>query len=573
MWYRIIEGIKLLFLTFASLFFVRSILSFETRADLIFAIDIAFYTTVIAILFHILALARKDTHHVSASAMANLVWFGFLKFIIPINIFLSGDQLLYHSDFLIILSLVSIFFLLGYFFSTFTIIFPRKNTPKIGSFTLIALSFASIIMVGTMLLYLPVSRSQPDVPLSLLDAVFTATSAVCVTGLTIVDTGTFFSRFGQTVILAMIQIGALGIMTFAGFFWTVIGEKMSLYNRFTTQNAVNELNAKSTGRFLYSIILTTFIIELIGAGLLFIRFSSAMPLGDAIYSSVFHSVSAFYNAGFSLFPDSLMKYRGDWLINWTIMSLIFLGGIGFAVMVNVIRRMRQRERRLSLHSKIVLLASGFLILFGAVVFFLLENDNIFKDAGINDTFLGVMFSSVTARTAGFNTVDFGAAKDVSLLFFSFLMFIGASPGSTGGGIKTSTFVIILYTIFNTLRERRSVTLMRREITLVTVRKALTIFFLSLIWVMFVIVVISSIERLPDATAKFPIAKVIFECVSAFGTVGLSAGITSKLSEASKIMIVLTMFLGRVGPLSLVFALGLIGKTTRLGFPEEKVLIG
>ncbi|OHD56394.1 MAG: hypothetical protein A2Y33_00020 [Spirochaetes bacterium GWF1_51_8] len=447
-------------------------------------------------------------------------------------------------------------------------LFPRLNPPKIGPFTLIALSFASVILLGTVLLYLPVARNVQDVQITLIDAFFTATSAVCVTGLTVVDTGGYFSRFGQTVILGLVQVGGLGLMTLAGFFWTIMGEKMSLFNRFTTQNAVSDLSAKGTGRFISSIIISTLVIELFGAGLLFIRFAGEMPIGDAVYTSIFHAISAFCNAGFGLFSDSLMKYRGDWLINWTVMSLIFLGGIGFTVLVNVTRFLRTKDRHITMHSKLVLITSGLLIVFGAIIFFILENDNIYKNMGINETFLSSIFTSVTARTAGFNTIDYGLAKDASLLFLCVLMFIGASPGSTGGGIKTTTFTILIFTILNTLRERQAVTFMEREVTLVTVRKALTIFFLSFSWVMLVIVLVSSIEN-----TKFPLSHVIFETISAFGTVGLSAGITAKLTDMSKIIITLTMFFGRIGPLGLVLALGIMAKKTQIQYPDEKILIG
>jgi trk system potassium uptake protein TrkH len=492
------------------------------------------------------------------------IWFGFLKFAEIYSLFMDAG-VVSHREFLIVVTVITLIFLGFYIYRTFIQSFKIKTDIRIRPYAMIVLSFISAIFIGTILLFLPVSRAAGAPPLSLVDSLFTATSAVCVTGLIVVDTGTYFSQFGQIVILGLIQIGALGIMTFAGFFTLFLGEKMSLYSKITTRHALNDIGASVTTKFIRAIIFTTFIIEIIGAGLLFIEFRKHFPLGEAIYTSVFHSISAFCNAGFSIYSDSVTAFVSNPLINIVMMLLIIIGGLGFFVILNVLNVIKKKKRRISLHTRIVVMTSIFLVIIGAVVFFLLEYNNILAEKSIGESVLVSFFSSVTTRTAGFNTVDFSSAKGVTLFFIVVLMFIGASPGSTGGGIKTTTFTTIALTAYNTLRGRPMVRFFGREFPVKVIRKAIVMFFISITWVTVISIVIGSIE-------DFDMMRVLFETVSAFGTVGLSTGITSDLSNLSKILITITMFAGRVGFFTLMLSLG-FEKRTEIRRPEEKVIIG
>ncbi len=498
------------------------------------------------------------------SAIANLAWFSFLRFT-----FLH--QTLVHQDdtgtgFHILLIILSLGFLLFYLIKTLRRVFHVEGQIKLKPYRLIAVSFLTVIFMGSILLFLPISRQAGQPPLSLLDAFFTATSAVCVTGLIVVDTGSYFSLFGQIVILLMIQVGALGIMTFAGFFSVIMGEKLSLFDRYTAQNAVNEMHSSGMNRFLISVVLTTVIIELSGSFFLWLRFKDILPWDQALYYSVFHAISAFCNAGFSLYSDSLMQFREDTWMNLVFMLLITLGGLGFAVIVNLRRLISGRERRLSLHSKLVLFSSAVLIILGATLFFILEYANILNGMKGGEKILTSLFSSVTTRTAGFNTIDYSQARPATLFMSSIMMFIGASPGSTGGGIKTTTIMIMIMTIYHTLKERSTIRVFGRDLHIETVRKALVLFFLSLAWVFLISIILSSLE-------DQAFINIMFECLSAFGTVGLSTGITPSLSPVSKSVIIITMFLGRLGPLTLMYSLGMQTRQFQFGRPVEKVQVG
>jgi trk system potassium uptake protein TrkH len=501
--------------------------------------------------------------HFTSMSIVVLFWFSFLYFT---NIFkilkgYSGDFVREVFVVLVVISLVLIF---TYFVTAFRIRLRKKGERRIKPYKIISLSFFFIISAGTILLFLPFSHQKP---VSFVDCLFTATSAVCVTGLTVLSTNNDFTLFGQLVLLALIQIGGLGLMVFTTLFSYLLGEKMSVFDRIVTQNAISAESLSVIYRFSLFIVISTFLFEAIGTMIFYKRFSSFMPVDKALFYSIFHSVSAFCNAGFSLYDNNFMDFRGDVLINLNLMSLIVIGGIGFPVIYNFYNIFRRREKNLSLHTKIVLITTGVLIIGGAVVYFLLENGNLFKNFSTKEKILASFFASITARTAGFNTIDYSMARDATLLFTCVLMFIGASPASTGGGIKTTSFTLIVLNTFTVLRDRKLLSIFDREISYDSIRKSIVVFFLSLC-----LIVLNSILILffdPEINLK----NVMFEVFSAFGTVGLSTGITPKLSTFSKLILILTMFFGRVGPITIIFSLGLAPKPVLKRLPEEKVITG
>lgn len=436
----------------------------------------------------------------------------------------------------------------------------RFSPPQI-----LAIGFISVILCGTLLLTLPISTVVGK-GLPFIDALFTATSAVCVTGLVVVDTGTVFSIFGQSVILLLIQIGGLGFMTFATFFAILLGKKINLKERMLLQEAYNQSTLEGIVRLAKYIFLVAFSIEGLAIIILTIRWSFDLKFGKALYYALFHTVSAFNNAGFDLFGNSLVRFQNDIVINLTIMILIVLGGIGFSVILDIYTN---HAKRISLHSWIVIRATGVLIVAGAIIFFLLEfnNPETIGNLGVQGKFLSSLFQSITPRTAGFNTVDISALRDTTKLWLIVLMFIGASPGSTGGGIKTTTFVTLMLSIYCMLRNKCQITVHERSISKDILQKAVAIFTLAIMWIIFVTGLLTITEQADFIT-------LLFETVSAFGTVGLSLGITSSLSFMGKLLIILTMFIGRVGLLTIAFA---IGQGSNIGnqakYPESKIIVG
>ncbi|MBT2656201.1 Trk family potassium uptake protein [Bacillus sp. ISL-18] len=444
---------------------------------------------------------------------------------------------------------------------------PQKkfflDPPKILVF-----GFASIIIIGAILLMLPAATTNGH-GLSLVNAFFTATSATCVTGLVVVDTGTTFTIFGQIVILSLIQVGGLGFMTFATFFAFLLGKKISLKERILLQESLNNLSIEGIVRLAKRIIVFTSVIELTGALILAIRFSFDMPLKKAIYFGIFHSISNFNNAGFDLMGEfhSLTGYVDDPTVTLTVCLLIILGGIGFIVM-NELYEYRA-IKRVSLHTKIVLITSAFLVIVGTVGIFLLEYSNhlTLKPLTLTGKILGSLFQSVTARTAGANTLSIGDLTQSSLLLIILLMFIGASPGSTGGGIKTTTFTTLMGAVWSQIRGKEDVIFYRQRIEYETIYKALTVTFSGLFLVMFMTLVLTITEKGHDFLA------ILFEVTSAFATVGLSMGLTPELSDIGKILIMLTMFAGRVGPLTIAFAVTMRRNPDPFRYPKGKIMIG
>lgn len=437
------------------------------------------------------------------------------------------------------------------------------NPPKI-----LVIGFALIIVIGTLLLTLPISTTDGK-GLSLLNALFTATSATCVTGLVVVDTGTTFTLFGQLVILSLIQVGGLGFMTVATLFALLLGKRISLKERILLQESLNIISMEGVVRLAKRILIFTAVIEGTGAALLSIRFSFDMPLGKAIYYGIFHSISNFNNAGFDLMGEfhSLTSYVADPVVTLTVCMLITLGGIGFIVM-NELYEFR-RSKKLSLHTKIVLITSLFLIVVGTIGIFLLEftNQKTLKPLSLTGKVLGSLFQSVTARTAGANTVNIGDLTQSSLFLLVFLMFIGASPGSTGGGIKTTTFMTLIGAVWSQIRGKEDVVFYRQRIVYETIYKALTVTFSALSLVTMVTLVLTITEHGKD------FLMLLFEATSAFATVGLSMGLTPDLSEVGKVIIILTMFAGRVGPLTIAFAVTMRRTPDTFRYPKGKIMIG
>lgn len=434
------------------------------------------------------------------------------------------------------------------------------------------LSYLLVISIGAIILWLPISSKDGEFT-PFIDALFTATSATCVTGLVVRDTGTYWSLFGQIVILLLIQIGGLGYMTIATFFPIILGRKVGLIERIRLAETLNLSSLKGIMLLAKYVFFTVVFLEGLGAIALFIRFLSLMPVITAAYFAIFHSVSAFCNAGFDLMGSfsgpfsSLTFFRGDILVNLTVCLLIIFGGIGFPVIVNLIRHWRKKEP-LELHSKIVLRLTSVLLILGTLAILGMEfqNPHTIGQLPLGEKVLASFFQAVTPRTAGFNTLDIRSMNVGTLMFLVILMFIGASPGGTGGGVKTSSIGVILATIKSTVRGYSETVLWGKQIPSYLVRKAFSIVALSFFLVCFVSICLSAFE-------PFNFTELLFETTSGFGTVGLSTGITPSLTTAGKLFIIFTVFSGRVGVLTLVTALILKRKDTRIGYPQEELIVG
>lgn len=433
----------------------------------------------------------------------------------------------------------------------------------------LVIGFATVILLGALILTLPYATVDGQ-GLNFLNALFTATSAVCVTGLIVVDTGTTFTLLGQLVILSLIQIGGLGFMTFATFFAILLGRKVTLKERILLQEALNQSSLEGVVRLAKYVLQVTFVIEAVGALILAIRWSFDMSWPKAVYYGIFHAVSAFNNAGFDLFGEysSITRYVGDPVVNLTIAFLIIFGGLGFTVLSDLYSH---KGKKMMLHTKMVLTMTGILVLVGAILIFLVELSNS-KTLGSLDPMTKILasfFQSVTARTAGYNTLDMTGLRSTTLLVLIILMFIGASPGSTGGGIKTTTFASVTLYVASLFRGESNVTFKERSIAQDVIQKAVAVIFMSFVLVLFVTGILTLTEK-----ADFLI--LLFEATSAFATVGLTVGLTPTLTNIGKIAIIFTMFAGRIGPLTLVFALSHKRngpQQNQIKYPEEKIMIG
>jgi len=444
---------------------------------------------------------------------------------------------------------------------------------------LLAISFVLMISLGTVLLTLPAAtadgRGAPVV-----DALFTSTSAVCVTGLIVRDTQFYFSRFGQWIILVLVQLGGLGIMTFSASVIALLGGKLGTYGRQTMGEVMEDSRDIDIAHSLRYILMFTLLAEALGFVILFLHWlgRAARPL-DALFNALFHSISAFCNAGFSVFSTNLAAFPTDPIVNLTVIGLIVLGGLGFSVvhevfnrqnlrtwLARLMRRSPEPAPRLSVHAVLVLRTSALLLLAGAVFFFFFEYENALGRLPLGGKLLAALFQSVTPRTAGFNTVPFDSLKPVTMFIFIILMFIGASPGGTGGGIKTSTFAVLFLTLRNLVAARSEVEVRNRSIPRDTVYRAAAIFIGAgtVLALVFGVLLVSE---------QRPFVNLLFEAVSAFGTVGLSTGVTPLLSIPGKLSIILLMYVGRLGPLTL--ALAMRGRLSRLPvqYPQARIIVG
>jgi trk system potassium uptake protein TrkH len=443
---------------------------------------------------------------------------------------------------------------------------------------LLAIALAVTIAAGTVLLRLPIAHAGPS--LSWVDAFFTATSAVCVTGLTVVDTGTAFSGLGQAVILVLIQIGGLGVMTIGTTVLLALGQRPTAVVREILRGLAGVQQRIGPRDLLGMVFLFTLVVEAAGAALLFTVFVQSEPLPRALWLAVFHSVSAFCNAGFGLWPDSLVRYAGEPIVNLTVMALIVAGGLGFVVLVElrlwIVSRLRQQGSVLhfTLHSKIVLTATAVAISAGFVLVLLLEGGNVLAGRPWTERLWIAAFQSVTARTAGFNTVDTAALANPTLLVLIFLMFVGGGSGSMAGGIKLTSAAAVLALVYHRLRGNREVRLFGRAIGEITLQRAVVLAILAAILIVGVVCLIEIVEANPPyAAERGEFFAVTFEAVSAFGTVGLSMGITSGLHSPAKVLIILLMFIGRLGPLWLMDFMQHLPAAPPIRHATEELMVG
>lgn len=429
------------------------------------------------------------------------------------------------------------------------------------------LGFLFAILLGTFILMMPFTLKEGE-KLSFLSSLFTIVSAVCVTGLTVVDVSKVFSPAGDIVIIFFIQLGGLGVMTFSSILFLAMGKRMTFYER---ELLKEERNADSSGEissFIKKLLLTVFIIESIGAIILTWEFAKEMPINKAVFYGIFHSISAFCNAGFSLFSNNLEAYKANPIINLTIGYLITLGGIGFAVITSVIMVIRRGIDRFNLTSKVAIIISMILTFGGMILFFILEYSNsaTLGDLNFIQKILASYFQSVTLRTAGFNTIPLGELRNSTIFMCCILMFIGASPGSTGGGIKTTTFGVILFYVIGIVKKKENVEIFNRRLDWEIMNRALAILVLAITYVSIVIMLMLIAEN-------FSPEEIVFEVISAFGTVGLTLGITPDLSTFSKLLLIFTMFVGRLGPMTFALAIGETKKKALSKYPKENILVG
>lgn len=453
----------------------------------------------------------------------------------------------------------------------------RARILTVHPAVIVLLSFLLVIIIGSTILKLPVSTINAEI--SWMDSFFTATSAVCVTGLVVVDTGSCFTLFGQCVILALIQIGGLGVMTISVVLFRWIGKSISFRHRMVIQDLFAHTPREDIFSLTKSIMLFTFGAELLGAVFLTIHWSDEYAFSGAVYQAVFHSVSAFCNAGFALFPDSMVRYSDNVLLNVTICSLIVTGGIGFPVLYDIqmwLKKRKTQRVRLSIQTKTVLLTTIVLIVSGAVMFGLIEQPVAGEMPTRGHRFLIPIFQSITCRTAGFNTVDIASLKDATIAMMIFLMFVGASPGSCGGGVKTTTLALLAAFTASRIRRKRRVNMFRKSVPNETVTRSVSLILVSfgiIGFVLFMLLVGDSASGHVVIHSHGSFLAYLFETVSAFGTVGLSMGVTPGLTPWGKCWIILMMIIGRVGVLA--FAYIIVGTGTQNGaeYSEENLMVG
>lgn len=449
---------------------------------------------------------------------------------------------------------------------TSSFLFRLKLQPA----QVVLLSFGGWILLGALILILPVSAA-PGKKILFIDALFMATSATCVTGLSTISLPDEFSVFGQMVMLLLTQVGGLGIMTLSSSMALIMGKNLQMREQVIMQDVLDTSSSSELLALIVDIIRYTFLIEFIGAMVLTVGFyQEGFEVGQALYFGFYHSIMAFCNAGFALFNNNLEDFKFEPLISMTIAILLMLGGIGFSVMKDVYLTAKSRRsfKTLSVHTKIVLSVNTLLVAFGTIYLFFGEFLHAFQDMSMWERFQVSFFQAITPRTAGFNTINLNALHPHSLYMIILLMFIGASPGSTGGGVKTTTFAVLLQSVTATLKGKFYVEFFERRVPPVTVVKSIAIFIISLIVVSAGVLIMMRLE--PDKS----FLAIFFEVTSAFGTVGLSLGITPFLTVLGKLAMVVMMFIGRVGPLTLVLAVGSRAvMPSKVEYPEGKILIG
>lgn len=436
---------------------------------------------------------------------------------------------------------------------------------------ILALGFAIVIVIGAILLSLPVASQSGEIT-PFIDCIFTSTSAVCVTGLVVIDTGTYWTYFGKTVIMLLIEIGGLGFMSVATLVFLVLGKRITLKERLVMQEAMNVNSLQGLVKMVKYVLTFTIYVQITGAVLFSTQFIPEFGIAKGIYYSVFHSVSAFCNAGFDLMGNfnSVTAYANNSVVILTIAALIIIGGLGFYVWVEIYNC--KGIKRLSLHSRIVIYSTIALVVLGAILMYIFEmnNTDTMQGMSIKGKFLSSVFASVSPRTAGFNSIPLDKMTTAGKFLTIILMFIGGSPGSTAGGIKTTTAIVIFMTIVSVVRGREDTEIFQKRISKEVVYKAFAVSLISLTIVIAVTMVLSITEQ-----PNIPFEYFLYEATSAFATVGLTLGLTTKLTFVGKIIITLTMYAGRVGPLTIILALAKNkkSKSGKIKYPEGKILIG
>lgn len=417
----------------------------------------------------------------------------------------------------------------------------KLNPPQV-----LALGFLSLILIGSVLLNLPIASTSGS-PIGYVNSLFTSASAVCVTGLTVLNTAKDFTPFGQVVIITLIQFGGLGIMTLATVGYIIMGKKISFKERLMIKEQLNTESIQGIVKLTKKVIGYTFFLEMMGSLLLALRFVPMFGFEKGLAFSIFHAISAYCNAGFDIFGDSLIIFQNDYYVLLILSLLIILGGLGFTVYADLLAK--DKLRKLTLHSKVVLIMTGSLLIIGTLSFLLFESSNPGTLGSMNfpSRLANSFFQSVSPRTAGFYSVDMSKIRETTIFSTIMLMFIGGSPGSTAGGIKTTTFACLLLTTISVVKGEEDVNCLNRRLPFETIKRAVSIFLIGLAIVFSTAIILT----ITDSSLKF--INLLFESTSAFGTVGLTTGITDKLSTLGRLVITLTMYIGRVGPLTMAYA--------------------
>ncbi|MDN5389637.1 MULTISPECIES: TrkH family potassium uptake protein [Bacillus] len=427
---------------------------------------------------------------------------------------------------------------------------------------LLVLVFLFFIILGTLLLKTPAATSKP---IGWIDTLFTSTSAMTVTGLAVVDTGTDYTMFGQLMILVLIQVGGLGIMSFAVLIFIMLGKKIGLKERLLIQQSLNQTSLGGIIKLIKSLFIYSIAIEMLAMLILTVKWVPEYGFARGVYYSLFHAVSAFNNAGFSIWPDSLMRYEGDPLVNLVISFLFIIGGIGFTVLSDLWHK--RNFKKLSLHSKLMIYGTFIINLSAMIFIFLLEYQNQ-KTLGMlppAEKLWGAYFQAVTPRTAGFNTADIGSLNESTITLLLLLMFVGAGSASTGGGIKLTTFLVILLSVITFLKGKKHISIAKKTLKDQLIIRSLAISTISVLLILAAVFIL-------NMTEPKPFLAILFEVVSAFGTVGLSMGITADLTPVGKILIIFIMFLGKLGPLTLAFSLAR-PEQENIRYSSEDILTG